>query len=334
MNPQAVNEPGFDVFTANKRSVLYLTHGASGRRVAFVAIGAMLVGAIRWTGGKQAGAAVRRGDELGYFAYGGSTVVCLFPPGLVTFDEDLVRNSQGTPGTHGEPVETYMKVRSRVWFGVRGERLIGLRRLGGRWRRRTCEGRARPARKKLECKYTLECCTNSECWRILSWRLDTQTHVTSLLDDDYGHIFTINRKNDANRALSIQTVLGLSIRAFDASNKRGARPYVAQTPSHGSTAGAYGRRHLPCISDCTPSFTPRWPKQLPEESDITQLTGTGSLDCSGKASRLIISCQSVCIDPFLGLATRTEVQHPESHMAVRACGGKAEVGRYGHWEGG
>lgn len=143
MNPQAVNEPGFDVFTANKRSVLYLTHGASGQRVAFVAIGAMLVGSIRWTGGKQAGATVKRGDELGYFAYGGSTVVCLFPPGLVTFDEDLVKNSQGTPVTHGEPVETYVKVRSRVWLGVRGERLIVLCRSGGRWRRRTCEGRVR-----------------------------------------------------------------------------------------------------------------------------------------------------------------------------------------------
>lgn len=111
MNPQAVNEPGFDVFTANKRSVLYLTHGASGRPVAFVAIGAMLVGSIKWTGGAQKDAEVKRGDELGYFAYGGSTVVCLFPAGLVTFDEDLVRHSQGTPLTRGEPVETYMKVR-------------------------------------------------------------------------------------------------------------------------------------------------------------------------------------------------------------------------------
>ncbi|KZT64876.1 hypothetical protein DAEQUDRAFT_677771 [Daedalea quercina L-15889] len=106
VNPQAVNEPGFDVFTSNKRSVLYLTHAVSGRQVAFVAIGAMLVGSIKWTGGAQNGAEVKRGDELGYFAYGGSTVVCLFPAGLVTFDEDLVRNSQGAD----EAVETYLKV--------------------------------------------------------------------------------------------------------------------------------------------------------------------------------------------------------------------------------
>ncbi|OCH91046.1 hypothetical protein OBBRIDRAFT_753808 [Obba rivulosa] len=103
VNPQAVNESGFDVFTANRRSVLYLTHTASGRRVAFVAIGAMLVGSIHWTAGGQPGTQVRRGDELGYFAYGGSTVVALFPRGTVAFDADLVANS-------AEPIETLVKV--------------------------------------------------------------------------------------------------------------------------------------------------------------------------------------------------------------------------------
>lgn len=43
MNPQAVNEPGFDVFTDNKRAILYMTHSQSNAPVAFVAIGAMLV---------------------------------------------------------------------------------------------------------------------------------------------------------------------------------------------------------------------------------------------------------------------------------------------------
>ncbi len=38
-----MNEPGFDVFTANKRSVLYMTHAGTGKPVAYVAIGAMLV---------------------------------------------------------------------------------------------------------------------------------------------------------------------------------------------------------------------------------------------------------------------------------------------------
>ena len=48
VNPQAVNEPGFDVFTDNKRQVLYMTHTQSGAPIAFVAIGAMLVRASSW----------------------------------------------------------------------------------------------------------------------------------------------------------------------------------------------------------------------------------------------------------------------------------------------
>ncbi|KAA1476526.1 hypothetical protein DENSPDRAFT_843519 [Dentipellis sp. KUC8613] len=107
VNPQAVNEPGFDVLTANKRSVLYMTHTNpdTGETVpvAFVAIGALLVGGIEWTGARAEGKTVRRGEELGYFSYGGSTVVCLFPRGAIQFDEDLVKNSE-------VPIETLMKV--------------------------------------------------------------------------------------------------------------------------------------------------------------------------------------------------------------------------------
>ncbi|PCH35514.1 hypothetical protein WOLCODRAFT_156209 [Wolfiporia cocos MD-104 SS10] len=107
VNPQAVNEPGFDVFTANKRAVLTMTHLQTGRQIAFVAIGAMLVGSIKWTGGGQPGNVVRRGEELGHFAYGGSTVVVLFPKGFIQFDEDLLRNSR-------EPCETLVQVGSSI----------------------------------------------------------------------------------------------------------------------------------------------------------------------------------------------------------------------------
>ena len=64
--------------------MLYLTHAASGSPVAYVAIGAMLVGSIAWTAGGKKGTTVKRGEELGYFAYGGSTIVALFPKGLIT----------------------------------------------------------------------------------------------------------------------------------------------------------------------------------------------------------------------------------------------------------
>jgi phosphatidylserine decarboxylase len=38
-----------------------------------------------------------------YFAYGGSTVIAVFPPGLIKFDQDLVKNSE-------DAIETLMKV--------------------------------------------------------------------------------------------------------------------------------------------------------------------------------------------------------------------------------
>ncbi|KAG6853628.1 hypothetical protein C0991_002688 [Blastosporella zonata] len=103
VNPQAVNEPGFDVFTANRRSVLYLEHAGSGKTAAVVAIGALLVGSVVWTGGAELGRVLKKGDELGYFAYGGSTVVVVFPKGVVEFDEDIVQNST-------QPIETLVKV--------------------------------------------------------------------------------------------------------------------------------------------------------------------------------------------------------------------------------
>jgi phosphatidylserine decarboxylase len=95
VNPQAINEPGVvDVFCENKRSVMTLERAATGSPIAVVAVGAMLVGSIKYVGGvDQIGTQVRRGQCLGAFYYGGSTVIVLYPPGEVAFDEDLVNNS-------------------------------------------------------------------------------------------------------------------------------------------------------------------------------------------------------------------------------------------------
>jgi phosphatidylserine decarboxylase len=60
-------------------------------QVAVVVIGAMLVGSIRLA--VQRATVVRRLDELGYFAFGGSTVVCLFRAGVVVWDADLLDRS-------------------------------------------------------------------------------------------------------------------------------------------------------------------------------------------------------------------------------------------------
>ncbi|KAL9931758.1 hypothetical protein V8E36_009308 [Tilletia maclaganii] len=99
VNPQAVNAD-FQVFTANRRDVGLLNwtptcgDGGVSHTVAVVAVGAMLVGAIQWTNFEQ-GATVQRGDGQGYFAYGGSTVIAIFPPSAkVEWDADLLANSK------------------------------------------------------------------------------------------------------------------------------------------------------------------------------------------------------------------------------------------------
>jgi phosphatidylserine decarboxylase len=125
VNPQAVNEHNLDVLSRNKRSVLYMDHTPSGKTIAFVAIGALLVGSIVWTVEVchrivsleyisltrfQENATVKRGDELGYFAYGGSTVVAIFPHDLITFDNDLLEHSVPAGSDGKGAIETLMKV--------------------------------------------------------------------------------------------------------------------------------------------------------------------------------------------------------------------------------
>ncbi|KAF1859787.1 hypothetical protein Lal_00027969 [Lupinus albus] len=59
--------------------------------VAFVAIGATMVGRITFT--KKKGDHVKKGDEFGYLSFGGSTAICVLEKNLIAFDEDLIANS-------------------------------------------------------------------------------------------------------------------------------------------------------------------------------------------------------------------------------------------------
>ena len=66
VNPQAINEPGtLDVFCENKRSVMTIERSSTGSPIAIVAVGAMLVGSIKYVQGVDVGAQVRRGQCLG-----------------------------------------------------------------------------------------------------------------------------------------------------------------------------------------------------------------------------------------------------------------------------
>jgi len=90
VNPIAVNSKYCNVFTENKRVVSIISTQEFGK-VAFVAIGATMVGSITFL--KKKGDYVNKGDEFGYFAFGGSTVICVFEKDGIQIDDDLLANS-------------------------------------------------------------------------------------------------------------------------------------------------------------------------------------------------------------------------------------------------
>ena len=98
-----------DVYGENARKIVPIDSPQFGRVMA-VCVGAMMVGTIQTTVG--AGARVERGQEFGYFAFGGSTIVMLFERGSVEWDEDLVINSRAA-------LETLVRVGMGIGSGMR-----------------------------------------------------------------------------------------------------------------------------------------------------------------------------------------------------------------------
>lgn len=90
VNPMAIRSD-LDVYGENVRVVVPINTEKFGT-VILVAIGAMMVGSTIIT--VKEDQKVKRGDEIGYFKFGGSTVLLLFDKNLFSFDSDLVDNSK------------------------------------------------------------------------------------------------------------------------------------------------------------------------------------------------------------------------------------------------
>ncbi|KAJ6157618.1 Phosphatidylserine decarboxylase-related protein [Penicillium chermesinum] len=99
VNPMAIRS-ALDVYGENVRVLVPIDSVAHGR-VMIVCVGAMMVGSTVIT--RKAGEQVARAEELGYFKFGGSTLLVLFEEGVVKFDSDLADNSKG-------PLETLIRV--------------------------------------------------------------------------------------------------------------------------------------------------------------------------------------------------------------------------------
>eukprot|EP00835_Amoeboradix_gromovi_P002922 NODE_177_length_15815_cov_0.395457.p6 type:complete len:350 gc:universal NODE_177_length_15815_cov_0.395457:1765-716(-) len=104
VNPKAVNS-SINVFTENHRIVRIFDTQFG--RIAEISIGALLVGSIV-IHHQEIGTGVRRGEDAGYFKYGGSTVIYLILNDRIALDQDLLLNSKI------KKMETYVKAREQI----------------------------------------------------------------------------------------------------------------------------------------------------------------------------------------------------------------------------
>lgn len=93
-----------DIFIKNERRVSILETKNFGK-LAYVEVGAAMVGKIVQTHDESK--SFRRGQEKGYFLFGGSTVIVLGEPGAWTPSDDILENTQ-------KGMETYIKLGDTV----------------------------------------------------------------------------------------------------------------------------------------------------------------------------------------------------------------------------
>jgi len=102
VNPYALRKKA-EIFCLNKREYTILTNPLFGE-VVMVEVGATMVGSIIQT---FKGRSVNKGEDKGYFKFGGSTVVLLFEKSKIHIDEDLLINT-------AKGYETTVKMGERI----------------------------------------------------------------------------------------------------------------------------------------------------------------------------------------------------------------------------
>lgn len=90
VNPLALRK-NLSILWENKRMITEIETDLFGT-IFYVEVGATCVGTIHQT--YTPNSSVKKGDEKGFFSFGGSCLVLLFEKGRMVFDEDLVRNSK------------------------------------------------------------------------------------------------------------------------------------------------------------------------------------------------------------------------------------------------
>lgn len=89
VNPMAIRSQ-LDVFGENVRSIVTI-RTSNFERIYMIAVGAMMVGSTVFT--VEVGSKLTKGQEVGYFKFGGSTILLLIESSKFKFDSDLIKNS-------------------------------------------------------------------------------------------------------------------------------------------------------------------------------------------------------------------------------------------------
>lgn len=104
VSPYALASNFTRVFTENKRA--YCVHNSDEfGEIVLAPIGATMVGSIIST--YTPDMSLAKGDEMGYFAFGGSTIVVLVDPQAVTIDGDLIEHTKNK-------IETYVRMGEQI----------------------------------------------------------------------------------------------------------------------------------------------------------------------------------------------------------------------------
>ena len=91
VNPLALREKA-EIFWLNKREYGVIESPVFGK-VVMIEVGATMVGSMLQS---YSGTSIKKGDEKGYFKFGGSTVVLLFEKDKIKIDQDLLRNTSNS----------------------------------------------------------------------------------------------------------------------------------------------------------------------------------------------------------------------------------------------
>ena len=88
VNPIATKQ-NINIFSENKRFLLSL-HTSLFGTILYIPIAATNVGSIRFTFNQIN---IQKGEEIGFFSFGASSIIMLIPPNKINLDKDLIANS-------------------------------------------------------------------------------------------------------------------------------------------------------------------------------------------------------------------------------------------------